>query len=78
MKIGACLAIILASYGCNLNEETPALKAPPEAVSKITLDQTIQSTLVQKEEFDWSWVSSAHVAAALVAEDSILTVGYQP
>ncbi|MEL6557545.1 MAG: S8/S53 family peptidase [Bacteroidota bacterium] len=77
-KIGICLAILFASYGCNLTDETPIVEAPLETVSKVSLDQTIQQTLIQKQEFSWEWVSSAHVAAALASEDSILTIGYQP
>lgn len=77
-RIAIFLALVLVSYGCNVNQESPEVNPPLESVSKTTLDRNIQQVLLQRGEFEWSWVSSANVAAALQAEDSTLTVGYQP
>ncbi|MEL7145665.1 MAG: S8/S53 family peptidase [Bacteroidota bacterium] len=77
-RIAILLALIMVSYACNVNQETPEADPILESVSKTTLDRNIQQVLLQKGEFEWAWVSSAHVASALMAEDSILTVGYQP
>ena len=78
-QIAVFLAILLVSYGCNnVNEDSPIITPPVQSVSKVTLDQTVQQVLLQHGEFEWSSVSSAHVATALAAEDSVLTIGYQP
>ncbi len=77
-KLIACLMILTISYACTEKETEEVVLFEEEEISRASLDQTINSLLNQNGEFDWSSVSSSHIATALQEEEAILTIGYQP
>ncbi|MCR9250257.1 MAG: S8/S53 family peptidase [bacterium] len=78
-KLMAIAGAAMLLYSCSTQEENipqPIQESP--IVTQENLNQSILDKLIEHDEFEWSMLSPSHVLTALVQEDSILTVGYQP
>src|SRR5688572_9710628 len=80
-KIIYSLALASLLYACSEEEvkEKPLQNHEPARIlPQNQIDQTIDRFLQTKNEFKWEYVDPDVVSSALVAGDSLLSIGYKP